>query len=147
MSRLAVVIAAVLLSACAQNPPSNADGVQGKPAAKAAPAEAAKTGTAPGAAAVRVDPSLIKFDTQSVKLDEQAQAQLPLLQDQAAAAKRIVVTGYCDRKDIGNAKAAAIARANAVKNALVKQGVPAKKIRIKYSTEEAQHAARVEFSN
>ncbi|WP_168163813.1 OmpA family protein [Jeongeupia sp. USM3] len=141
------MIAAVLLSACAQNPPSGAEGAQSKPAVKAASAEVAKAGSTPGAAVTRADPSLVRFATQSVKLDEQAQAQLPLLLDQASAAKRIVITGYCDRKDIGNAKAAAIARANNVKNALVKLGVPAKKIRVKYSTDEAQHAAKVEFSN
>ncbi|WP_432719498.1 OmpA family protein [Jeongeupia wiesaeckerbachi] len=144
MSRLAVVIAAVLLSACAQNPSSNAEAAQGKPSAKATSTDAAKATATPSAAA-RVDPSLITFATQSVKLDEAAQAQLRLLLDQASAAKRIVITGYCDRKDIGNAKAAAVARANKVKNALVKLGVSPKKIRVKYSTEEAQHAAKVDF--
>ncbi|MBM3117814.1 OmpA family protein [Jeongeupia naejangsanensis] len=135
------------MSACAQNPAPNGDAPrQGQPAAATnkASAEATKAGAAVAPAA---DPSLLRFDAKSVKLDDAAQAQLQQLLEPARGAKQIVITGYCDRKEIGNAKGAAIARANAVKSALVKQGVAAKKIRVKYTTDEPLHAAKVDFTS
>lgn len=152
MYRLAVLSAAILLSACTQNPPAKeAVGPWGKSAANAAAAnatDAAKskaTTAAKDAAANAVDPSLLVFSTQSVKLDDQAQAQVKLLLAQAVTAKNIVITGYCNRKEIGNAKAAALARANNAKKELVNLGVSASKIKVKFVTDEPRHAAKIDF--
>ncbi|AOX99934.1 hypothetical protein BJP62_05345 [Jeongeupia sp. USM3] len=152
MSRLAVLIAAILLSACTQNPPAKeAAGAWGKSAANSAAnsaTDAAKNkavATAKDAATNVADPSLLTFSTQSVKLDDQAQAQVKLLLAQAATAKSITITGYCNRKEIGNAKAAALARANNTKKELVTLGVSAKKIKVKYVTDEPRHAAKIDF--
>ena len=93
-----------------------------------------------------MNPVPIVFDKFSIKLDESDKYIVQEISERAKNANKLVITGYCDRRQIGNAKAAAIARATAVRNELVYQGVSAKNIRIKYVTEVAgKHAVDIEF--
>jgi len=93
-----------------------------------------------------MNPVPITFDKMSVKLDEGDKTILQKISERAKNADKLVITGYCDRHQVGNAKAAAIARATAVRNELVELGVAAKNIRIKYVTETAdKHAVDIEF--
>jgi len=93
-----------------------------------------------------MNPVPIVFDKFSVKLDESDKYIVQEISERAKNANQLVITGYCDRHQIGNAKAAAIARATAVRNELMYWGVPAKKIKIKHVTEVAgKHAVDIEF--
>lgn len=93
-----------------------------------------------------MNPVPIVFDKFSVKLSESDKYILQEISERAKNARKLVITGYCDRHQIGNAKAAAIARATAARNELVQQGVPAKNIKIKHVTEVAgKHAVDIEF--
>jgi outer membrane protein OmpA-like peptidoglycan-associated protein len=92
------------------------------------------------------NPALVEFDPQSVELNSQAKTLVVKLAAPTKRANKILVTGYADRKTSSAAQKRALARAIAVKNELVKNGVLAKNIRIKYITDQARNAAMVEWS-
>lgn len=93
-----------------------------------------------------MNPVPITFEKLTVKLDEHNRHIVEQISERAKKAPKLVLTGYCDYRQIGNAKAAAIARATAIRNELVHLGVSAKKIRIKHVTDVAgKHAADIEF--
>ena len=99
----------------------------------------------PNAANVRADPTLIPFDKMSAKLSDAGQAQLSAMIPAFSVAKVLIVEGYCNRKDVGNAKAAAQARALAVRDFLVLSGIQPSKIKIESDTSKPMHAVRVNF--
>lgn len=103
----------------------------------------AATATAPQAALPNL--AIIEFDEQSVQLDSDAQALLTRLIAPAKRADKIVIMGYSDRRKFGNAKEMAISRALKIRNELVKNDIPAKSIRIRYNTEQARHAVKVDL--
>lgn len=90
-------------------------------------------------------PQLFHFDKMSVSLSESEKANVAALAEQARSADSILIRGYCDRTEVGNAKDAAIARAQAVRKVLLKAGVPARSMRVRYNTERKMHAAEVEL--
>ncbi len=145
----------VALAGCAQNETGNGDGLaQGKqetPAlATAKPAEASASAAATSASAATAaigNPAIIEFDTKGVELNSDAQALLAQLAASAKPSKKIVVTGYCDKRKVGNAKSIALARANKVKKELVKDGVAAKSVRVKYITDQAKNLVRIDVDN
>lgn len=93
-----------------------------------------------------INPVPIIFDKLSVKLDDNDKCILAQISDRAKKADKLVVIGYCDRNQIGNASAAAIARARVVRDELVDLGVPAKNIKIKHvTTVSNKHAVDIEF--
>jgi outer membrane protein OmpA-like peptidoglycan-associated protein len=93
-----------------------------------------------------MNPVPIMFDKLSIKLDEDGKQIVTAIGERAKMASKIIITGYCDRNQVGNAKDAAIARANAVKEDLVSSGVSAKKIRIKFITSVTdKHGVEIEF--
>lgn len=93
-----------------------------------------------------MNPVPIAFDKFSIKLDENDKRIVEQISERAKKAHKFVITGYCDHRQIGNAKAAAIARATAVRDELVRLGVSAKNVRIKHVTDVAgKHAANIEF--
>src|SRR6476661_4347884 len=130
--------ALLLLAGCAQNQtnPDTAqqEVVQSRSAAdKAAPvapqvAEEAKPDYA------TMNPVPIVFEKLSVKLRDADKAVLAQIGDRAVKARRLVITGFCDSRQVGNPKAAAIARATAVKDELVRLGAKPSMIRIRYLT-------------
>jgi outer membrane protein OmpA-like peptidoglycan-associated protein len=99
------------------------------------------------AAAVAVDPYLLKFDSMSAKLTPEHEAQLQRLVPQLKEAKAVVIRGYCNKKEVGNAKAAALARASNVEKFLISQGVSDKKMTLRYTTEDATHAVELEVNS
>lgn len=149
----------IALGGCAQTETGNGNGLsqdssQTKPLASTTPAnlaDAKKTTPSPAAdtaAQVAIsNPAIIEFDAQSVELNSQAQALIASLATSAKRSGKILITGYCDRRKTGNAITVALSRANKVKNELVKNGVAAKAIRVKYITGQAKHIAKVELGS
>lgn len=140
----AAVLCSVLLGACATELP---------PQAPQQPDSASeRTVEAPRNDETRGDtrhgderPQLFHFDKMSVSLSEGEKANVAALADQARGAESVLIRGYCDRTEVGNAKDAAIARAQAVRKVLLKAGVPARSMRVRYNTERKMHAAEVEL--
>lgn len=92
-----------------------------------------------------MNPVPIAFDKMSIKLRDADRQILVKIKDRAQKAKRLIITGYCDRKQVGNSKDAAIARAVAVREELVRLGVKPGSVRIKHVTNVAnKHAAEIE---
>lgn len=141
------------LAGCAQAPVAeNADTVVPRQAAKEE-SKAEKTvaaSMAPGEEIVPdyavMNPVPITFDKLSVKLRDVDKQILAQIKDRAQKARKLTITGYCDRKQVGNAKAAALARANSVKDELVRLGVKPKLINVKHVTSVAnKHAVEVDL--
>ncbi len=131
-----LIIACVLcMSGCAHN---------------ATRSDAAANKCPPGAEEVSpyasMNPVPIEFGKLTVKLDDANKKILEQIRDRAMVAQKLTIIGYCDRNQIGNATAAATARAIAVRNELVRLGVPAKIITIKDVTDVAdKHTVEIEF--
>lgn len=148
---LAVFAGVAMLSGCPSTTmPLTSDTVSGSArqmtaAMDAAVGQAAKM-SPNNSAAILSDPTLVTFDKMSAKLSTGGSAQLVALMPVFKVSKNIVVHGFCYRKDIGNARAAAKARADTVAEFLVKAGVPSKRIQIKIDTARPMHAVRVSFS-
>lgn len=137
----------ILLAGCAQ--PGTENGLnQSETEAISTTAAAEMTSGASQAAAedtaqsAPVNP-VIAFGESSTELDELAQEQINQLLPTARRADKIVIYGYSDRNNPGNAKEIAISRALRVRTELVKNGVPLDNIRIRYSTMQARHEAKV----
>jgi outer membrane protein OmpA-like peptidoglycan-associated protein len=93
-----------------------------------------------------MNPVPIMFDKMSIKLDDHGHYVLGLIVGRARNSSQLIVTGYCDRHQIGNASAAALARATAVRDELVHLGVPANVITLRHQTNApGKHAADIEF--
>lgn len=132
-----------LLAGCAATPAHEA-AQNAEPAGQDQRAEAAAP--APAVADPEAQRShMFRFDKMSVTLSTAEKAKVLALAERAKTAKGIVIRGYCDRKEVGNAREAAIARATAVRTVFAQAGVPAATMRVRYSTERAAHAAEVEF--
>lgn len=122
--------------------PSAAGQASANSAATPAPAPAPQNSMATLAAAA--DGTVAEFDKQSTELTPEAIATIDNTSAAAKDAQHVEVTGYCDRHDDEkNAKQIALKRAGEVRIELIKQGVPAKIIRVKYITTEARHAVTV----
>lgn len=145
----ALLVIAASVTGCAENPatPSATPSTSWKHApveTTSTVTKAAETAAAATQKAV-VDPSFLKFDKMSAKLTPEHELQLMSLLPQLKEAKAITLRGYCYKKDIGNAKSAALARAVNVEKFLVKQGISKKKLSRRFNTEDAEHAVRVEI--
>jgi outer membrane protein OmpA-like peptidoglycan-associated protein len=94
-----------------------------------------------------MNPVPLTFDKMTVKLNENNKKILAKLGQRAKKAHKLLITAYCDRRQVGNAHAAALARGNAVKQELVQLGAKANTIRLKIVTGVAdKHAAEIQFS-
>ncbi|WP_334187805.1 OmpA family protein [Noviherbaspirillum sp.] len=146
----ASLAALLVMTGCAQQPttpestgatPAQGSIVSGKAEPSPAPVP---TETKPDYASI--NPVPITFEKMSVKLSDAEKAVIGQVAERAKKATKLLVTGYCDRKQVGNPKAAALARATAVKDELVKLGIKPKAVRIKYVTTVAdKHAAEIAF--
>jgi outer membrane protein OmpA-like peptidoglycan-associated protein len=93
-----------------------------------------------------MNPVPIVFDKLSVKLDDSGKQILAKIGDRAKKSKKLVITAYCDRRQVGNAHAAAKARGSAVREQLIHLGAKASAIRVKIVTETAnKHLAEIQF--
>ncbi|STQ89906.1 OmpA family protein [Iodobacter fluviatilis] len=90
-------------------------------------------------------PYMLKFEKMSAKLTPQQEEILTALAPQLKDAKLIILRGYCSKRDIGNAKDSALARAINVEKFLVTQGIVDQKMSLRYNTDDAEHAVELEI--
>ncbi|HJU49483.1 MAG TPA: OmpA family protein, partial [Pseudogulbenkiania sp.] len=95
---------------------------------------------------VASDPTLIPFEKMNSKLTPVTEQQVRALAPALAIAKQIIVTGFCDHREVGNASAAAKARAMVVKSLLVESGISSIRITIRSDTKQKLHAVRISFN-
>ncbi len=92
------------------------------------------------------NPSVITFEKMSVSVDEQGKFILDQLADKAKSSHKLLVTGFCDSRQIKNATDSAIARATAVRDELLARGVVASNIRVTINTRvRKKHAVEIKF--
>lgn len=144
-----------MLTACAQSElqqgSSGASAQQSTQASASGSAKADKpTEAAPKEAGPdyqNMNPVPIAFEKLGVKLNDAGKQVIGKIGERAKKSKKLVITGYCDRKQVGNAHAAALARANAVKSELIHLGVKPGSIQLKTVTNAAdKHLAEIQFS-
>ena len=141
MKRSACIIAAVLIG-------FTLNGCANKPAAKLNQSSSVDSKSAAVVStATPVDPYLLKFDKMSAKLTPELEAQLQRILPKLKEARVITLRGFCNAKEVGNAKSTALARANNVEKFLLQQGIPDKKMRQKFNTEDAAHAVEIDIEN
>jgi outer membrane protein OmpA-like peptidoglycan-associated protein len=144
-----------LLTACAQSELQNgSSGASVQQSAQASasgsakadkPTEQASAETGPDY--LNMNPVPVTFEKLGVKLNDAGKQVIVKIGERAKKSKKIVITGYCDRKQVGNAHAAALARANAVKNELIHLGVKPGSIQLKTVTNATdKHLAEIQFS-
>lgn len=143
-----MVAVSLALSGCAQNQAASGDAApyaakEGKGSEKAVAATMAPGEELIADHAVQ-NPVPIAFDKLSVKLSDGDKKILSQIKERAKKSRALTITGYCDRKQVGNAKAAALARARAVKDELVRLGVKPQQVKLKFVTEVAnKHAVEI----
>ncbi len=147
---LSLSIAAVLLAGCANTSPTPSDetaaATTAPPSVEVAPTPAEAQPPEPATPPQRLpdDGIVAEFSPTQVALSEDTLALLARLAQTRTDDERLEITGYCHRKDAPvDARDIALKRAMAVRNELLRLGVPAKTIRVKYSTTHALHAVRI----
>src|ERR1035437_7880912 len=125
-----VVLAAsvLLMAGCANNTSKPANDTSKGSATTSASAtangsSAAQSAQTPPPVVVIPNPSMVTFEKMSAILDSNAKATIAQLSEKAESSKKLLITGFCDQKQIGNAKDSAIARAVAVRKELQAHGV------------------------
>lgn len=146
-------VSVLAMAGCAQNqvaPDSTLAAAQNTAKEEAKSEKAPLASMAPGEEIVPdyavMNPVPIAFDKMSIKLRDTDKQILAQIKDRAQKARKLTITGYCDRTQVGNAKAAALARAQSVKDELVRLGVKSKVVKVKFVTNIAnKHAVEVEL--
>lgn len=152
-------VSLLLLTACAQNPtnPDTASspnmeretktdktGTVSANGTNASKGKVVLEGTGPDYA--NMNPVPIAFDKLSIKLDDDDKRILAQISERAKKAPKLTITGFCDRNQVANPKAAALARASAVKAELVRLGVKPEAVRLKYRLDAAnKHMVEIQF--
>lgn len=144
-----LALSVLLLIGCAnnQNRPAGDDG-QGTATTGAASNETPAPPPPPPPKPVVVipNPSVITFEKMSVSVEEQGKFILDQLADKAKSSSKLLVTGFCDSRQIKNATDSAIARATAVRDELLARGVVASNIRVTINTRvRKKHAVEIKF--
>lgn len=147
------VVSVLAMAGCAHNqvaPDSTSAAAQNAAKEEAKSEKAPLASMAPGEEIVPdyavMNPVPIAFDKMSIKLRDTDKQILAQIKDRAQKARKLTITGYCDRTQVGNAKAAALARAQSVKDELVRLGVKSKVVKVKFVTNVAnKHAVEVEL--
>ncbi len=144
-----LALSVLLLIGCAnnQNRPAGDDG-QGTATTGAASKETPPPPPPPPPKPVVVipNPSVITFEKMSVSVEEQGKFILDQLADKAKSSSKLLVTGFCDSRQIKNATDSAIARATAVRDELLARGVVASNIRVTINTRvRKKHAVEIKF--
>ena len=152
LRRFVLILSVLLFAGCASNgakQTSNKDG--GVPTTSSTGAATNEASSPQPVVAnkptvVIPNPSIILFEKMSIVLDDQGKATIALLSERARSASKLVVTGFCDHRQVGNSADSAVARAVAVRDELVANGVTPTNIRVKFSTKIAKkHAAEIRF--
>ncbi|MBU1817935.1 MAG: OmpA family protein [Gammaproteobacteria bacterium] len=140
----------VVLAGCACAPSAT-------PETEAAPSTAAPAEVAPPTVEAAAPPEptaqpprlpddgmVAQFAPAQVKLSTETLALLARLAETRTTDEHLEITGYCNRKDAPvDAKDIALMRAMAARNELVRLGVPAKTIRVKFNTMQGLHALKI----
>jgi outer membrane protein OmpA-like peptidoglycan-associated protein len=135
-----------MLAACGSNEPKPEGMEQDKASATAKTTAQTAPVTPPLPAASVKNPTLIAFDKMAVTLDDKDKVEVAQTLERAKQAKRIVITGYCDRHQVGNPGEAAIARAVVTRDELIRLGIAPAIIQVKYVTKvNNKHAAEIKF--
>lgn len=153
VSRLGLALTVALLAACSSNEPrgdGSSDGIGARPTSASSANGEGRNGQGRPItqipAPVIPNPATISFDKMAVTLDDKARLYVAQMVDQARKSKKIVATGFCDKNQIANPADAAVARAVAVRDELIRLGVPAANIQVKFVTKIAKkHAVEVLF--
>jgi len=153
-----LVLSVLLLAGCAANQNKPADGTDNKgsaatssnekPSASAVANEAriAQARQAAQASVVIPNPSTVLFEKMGTTIDDKGKQIVAQLAERARGARKVTVTGFCDRNQIGNSADAAVARAISVRDELLAQGVVPANILVRFNTKVAKkHAAEVRF--
>lgn len=155
--KLPSLMVVLALAACAQNaivdqeseapaPAEQSPAVTESHAHPALQSEEAEATPLAGPDYATLNPVPIEFDPLGVNLNEEQVRIIDSVEARILAAARITIRGYCDRKQVENAKEVAIGRALAVRRELIRLGFEPAKIRIRYSTEiPGKHAAVFEL--
>jgi outer membrane protein OmpA-like peptidoglycan-associated protein len=139
-----------LLAGCAGTSSADAPAAPAPAAAatRPAPAPAAPRPAPAVAPPEQRNPVVVDFPARSVLLTEDARALLPQVAARAKAASSIQVMGLCDKAQAPNAREIAIGRGIAVRNELVRLGVPAAKLKVRFTTTEPnRHAVELTFDD
>lgn len=156
---LSLALSALLLAGCAANQPKPANSAENESAvgtttqgasttAGAATNEtkSAQTRQAAQPPVVIPNPSVVSFDKMGTTLDDKGKQVVAQLAERARSARKLTITGFCDRHQIGNSADAAVARAISVRDELLALGLAPTKIQVKFDTKIAKkHAAEIRF--
>ncbi len=137
-----------LLAGCAENQtkPDDAMSNQGTANAPVKPAKIAQARQVALPPAVVPNPSVVQFEKMSTSLDDKGVFIVAQSIERAKLSSKITVTGFCDRKQIGNPEDAAVARALAVRDDYAALGIPPGKVLVKFNTKVSKkHAAEIRF--
>ncbi|WOI47815.1 OmpA family protein [Acidovorax sp. BLS4] len=145
---LGLLFSAALLGGCANtsNTEANTAAADASAQAAAAPAPApVAPPPAPEPEPLRIpeDGTVAEFSGLETELPADTPALLDILTADKAGNQRWEIKGYADRKTAKNAREIALARALAVRKELVSRGVPAKNLRVMFSTDQARNAVTV----
>ncbi len=150
-----IALSVLMLVGCAQNQTKTEDSAvvattnESPVATPSSAANDARIAYARQAAQTQVvvpNPSAVLFDKMSTTLDDKGKQVIAQLADRARSSKKLVVTGFCDQRQIGNPIDAAVARAISVRDELLAQGIVPTNVVVKYSTKIAKkHAAEIRF--
>ena len=106
----------------------------------------AEPAIAPKPAAEVKNPTAISFEKMSVSLDNKGREIVAQVIARAKSSRKIAVIGFCDRSQVANPAEAAVARAVAVRDELIRLGVPPATIQVKFVTKVAKkHVAEIQF--
>ncbi len=152
-------VSLLLLAACAQTETKQAQPQENPPAAQTpARYDPPKSSVAPASAAAAAEPksaarkavfaehTVIEFDAKSREFGDAGREAIALLGESVQKARQIVVTGYCDKRDVSNAKEVALFRARSVKNELINLGATEKGVRVKYVTTLPKHEVTIDMT-
>ncbi|CAN7172449.1 OmpA family protein [Acidovorax sp. LjRoot129] len=144
---LTLLAAALCLGGCADTPTASTEpaaATASAPAETPPPPLESAPAAAPEEPRLPADGVVAVFKPAQVKLSQETVAILTRLAATREPNERLEITGYCQKKDAPvDAREIALMRAMAVRNELVKQGVPAKSIRVKFNTTQALHAVKI----
>lgn len=155
---IGLALSVLVFSGCASNqakPANSAENEgagttsQGATATSGAATNDAKSAQARQAAPAPVvipNPSTVSFDKMGTTLDDKGKQVITQLAERAKSARKLTVTGFCDRHQIGNSADAAVARAISVRDELLALGIAPAKIQVKFDTKIAKkHATEIRF--
>lgn len=152
VGRLGLALTVALLAACGSNEPKKDGAGDGNSSPTATSSSNGDVRNGQGRPVTQIPapviPNLatVTFDKMAVTLDDKAKLYIGQMGDLARKSKKIVATGYCDKNQIANPADAAVARAVAVRDELVRLGVPPANIQVKFVTKIAKkHAVEILF--